>query len=130
MQLLGLRTTIYPVTDLEAAKSWFTKLVGRPPYFDRPFYVGYEVGGYELGLDPNADPELGVQSYWGVADAAAAVAEMTDFGATVLSDAHEVGDGIRIAKLKDPFGNLIGIIENPAFELRPDANAENPGPGR
>lgn len=130
MQLLGLRTTIYPAPDLEAAKAWFTELLGKPPYFDQPFYVGFDVGGYELGLDPNADPALGVQSYWGVPDAAAAEAELAAAGATVLSAAHEVGDGICVANLKDPFGNLIGIIENPVFELRPDASVENAGPGR
>lgn len=130
MQLLGLRTTIYPAPDLDAAKAWFTQVLGKPPYFDQPFYVGFEVGGYELGLDPNGDPALGAQSYWGVPDAAAAQAEMVAAGATVLSEAREVGDGIRVAKLTDPFGNLIGIIENPSFELRPDAGADNPGPGR
>lgn len=130
MQLLGLRTTIYPAPDLDAAKAWFTKLLGTPPYFDQPFYVGFEVGGYELGLDPNGDPALGAQSYWGVSDAEVAQAEMIAAGATVLSEVRDVGDGIRIAKLRDPFGNLIGIIENPSFEIHPATNAENLGPGR
>jgi predicted enzyme related to lactoylglutathione lyase len=113
MQLLGLRTTIYPAPDLEKSKAWFTKMLGQEPYFDQPFYVGFNVAGYELGLDPDADPALGAQSYWGVPDAAAAVAELVEQGATVLSDVNETGDGIRVAKLTDPLGNLIGIIENP-----------------
>lgn len=128
MKILGLRTTIYPAPDLDAAKTWFTKMLGKEPYFDQPFYVGYEVGGYELGLDPNADPTLGVQSYWGVPDARAAVDELVELGATILSDVSDTGDGIRVAQVKDPLGNVIGIIENPVFELPRDD--PGPGPGR
>lgn len=128
MHLLGLRTTIYPAPDLDTAKAWFTRMLGVEPYFDQPFYVGYNVAGYELGLDPDADPALGAQSYWGVPDAAAAIKELTDLGATIVSDVNDTGEGIRVAKVKDPLGNLIGIIENPVFELPP--HVEGPGPGR
>ena len=70
---LGLRTTVYPVTDLEKAKAWYSKLLGVAPYFDEPFYVGFNVGGFELGLDPDTS-ELkpgagGAVAYWGVEDA-------------------------------------------------------------
>lgn len=128
MQLLGLRTTIYPAPDLAAAKIWFTKLLGEEPYFDQPFYVGYNVAGYELGLDPNADPALGAQAYWGVPDARIAVDELVAQGATIISDVFHTGDGIKVAKLRDPLGNLICLIENPVFELA--AAGESPGPGR
>ena len=63
VMLLGLRTTIYPTADLEASKAWFTGLLGFGPYFDEPFYVGYEVGGYELGLNPDADVADGAVTY-------------------------------------------------------------------
>jgi len=53
--LLGLRTVVYPVTDLDAAKAWYASLVGHAPYFDQPFYVGFEVGGFELGLMPDGE---------------------------------------------------------------------------
>ena len=42
----GLRSQIYEVTDAVAAKAWHTELLGKPPYFDEPFYVGFNVGGY------------------------------------------------------------------------------------
>ncbi|MFY9264819.1 MAG: VOC family protein [Solirubrobacterales bacterium] len=128
MQLLGLRTTIYPAPDLAAAKAWFIKLLGKQPYFDEPYYAGFEVGGYELGLDPNADPALGAQSYWGVPDAAAAVAELVELGATIETDVTDTGEGIRVATVIDPLGNLIGVIENPVFKLPADSGG--PGPGR
>ncbi|MFN0279367.1 MAG: VOC family protein [Pyrinomonadaceae bacterium] len=116
----GLRTAVYKVTDLEAAKKWYTEMLGIEPYFDEPFYVGYNVGGYELGLDPDMDRVTignSVGIYWGVSDAAATFAEFTAKGAKVDSEPHEVGGGIVVASVFDPFGNVFGIIENPHFNI-------------
>ena len=49
----GLGTVIYQVADLDRAKAWYTKAFQQAPYFDEPFYVGFNVAGYELGLHPN-----------------------------------------------------------------------------
>jgi predicted enzyme related to lactoylglutathione lyase len=114
---LGLRTVIYPAPDLAAAKAWFSEVLGFGPYFDQPFYVGFEVGGYELGLDPNADPANGAVALWGVDDAAAALARLVAAGATVIGDVQEVGEGIRVASVRQPTGGVLGIIENPHFRL-------------
>ena len=43
--VLGLRTAIYPVPDLAAGKAWYSRVLGREPYFDQPFYVGFSVAG-------------------------------------------------------------------------------------
>jgi hypothetical protein len=72
----GLRTAIYQVSDLQEAKSWYTRVLGTPPYFDQPFYAGFSVGGYELGLQPDAPAKAAVENivaYWGVDDAQAAL---------------------------------------------------------
>ena len=53
--MLGLRTTIYKVSDLLKAKSWYAKAFETQPYFDEPFYVGFNIGGYELGLLPEEE---------------------------------------------------------------------------
>jgi predicted enzyme related to lactoylglutathione lyase len=111
----GLRTVIYPSPDLAAAKAWWTGLLGFGPYFDEPFYVGYEVGGYELGLLPEADPADGALVYWGVDDVDAAVANALNFGATVHVAASEVGDGIVTATVRTPTGDILGLIFNPHF---------------
>lgn len=109
----GLRTVIYPVGELEAAKAWYTRVLGVEPYFDEPFYVGYAVGGFELGLIPDGTPGAqGAVAYWGVSDVAA---ELIRIAATVLEPAHEVGGGIKVATIADPFGNTFGLIENPNF---------------
>jgi predicted enzyme related to lactoylglutathione lyase len=118
--LLGLRTVIYAAPDLAAAKEWYTRLLGIPPYFDEAFYVGFNVGGYELGLDPNTHPSPGASGsvgYWGVANLDAALKRVQELDVVVLSSAQDVGGGIRVATIGDPAGNLIGLIENPHFKL-------------
>jgi predicted enzyme related to lactoylglutathione lyase len=117
---LGLRTAIYHASDLAKAKAWYSKILGIEPYFDQPFYVGFNVGGYELGLDP--DPSSfagsgGVAVYWGVSDADAALKRLLSLGATEGTNVQDVGEGIRVATVFDPFGNVFGIIENPHFKL-------------
>jgi predicted enzyme related to lactoylglutathione lyase len=112
----GLRTVIYHVGDLEKAKAWYSELLEQAPYFDQPFYVGYSVGGFELGLIPDGKPgEGGTVAYWGVADAGAAVERLQKLGATVREPLQDVGEGIRVAAVTDPFGNTFGVIENPHF---------------
>ena len=116
----GLRTAVYKVADLEKAKAWYSDMLGIDPYFDEPFYVGYNVGGYELGLDPDLEGVItgnSVGIYWGVADAKASFAELTAKGAEIDTPPHDVGGGIIVASVLDPFGNVFGIIENPHFTL-------------
>src|SRR3954451_24532783 len=94
VQLQGLRTVIYPAPDLAPAKAWFTDLLGFPPYFDEPFYVGFEVAGYELGLLPGHPTTDGALTYWGVEDVQAAMDAAIAAGAVEHAPATEVGDGI------------------------------------
>jgi predicted enzyme related to lactoylglutathione lyase len=119
--LKGLRTAIYHVGDLDRAKGWYGEVLGKEPYFDEPFYVGFDVGGFELGLQPDEGGALrsstGVVAYWGVDDAEAALARLLELGATGRSSVQDVGEGILLASVLDPFGNVFGIIENPHFSL-------------
>lgn len=117
---LGLRTAIYNAPDLAKAKSWYSRILGIDPYFDQPFYVGFNVGGYELGLDPDASACAGaggVVAYWGVSDANTALNRLLSLGATERTNVQDVGEGIRVATVFDPFGNVFGLIENPHFKL-------------
>jgi predicted enzyme related to lactoylglutathione lyase len=116
--ILGLRTVVTKVPDLEKAKAWYARALGIEPYFAEAFYVGFRVGGFELGLDPDMGgvrPGGGVVPYWGVADAAAEYARLLELGASADSPPQDVGGGIRVATVRDPFGNAFGIIENPHF---------------
>ncbi|MBX2906594.1 MAG: VOC family protein [Taibaiella sp.] len=119
--LHGLRTVVYTTTDLQATKEWYSKAFGIEPYFDEVFYVGFNVGGYELGLHPaESTPKgsgYGGTAYWGVDDAEAAYNNLIAAGATALEKPTEVGGGIVVATVADPWGNSLGIIYNPHFKL-------------
>ena len=119
--LLGLRTAIYHVDDIETAKNWYSSILGVDPYFDEPFYVGFNVGGYELGLQPDETDRSrkaeGVVAYWGVESAEASLRRLLELGATKHEDIQDVGGEIKVATVKDPFGNVFGIIEHPHFKL-------------
>jgi uncharacterized protein YndB with AHSA1/START domain/predicted enzyme related to lactoylglutathione lyase len=115
----GLRTLIFDVADLAAAKAFYADVLGSPPYFDEPFYVGFDVEGYELGLRPaEADRQPGTggaTAYLGVDDVDAALARLVERGAKVRESAQDVGEGIRVASVIDPFGNVLGLIQNLSF---------------
>jgi predicted enzyme related to lactoylglutathione lyase len=117
----GLATAIYQVPDLARAKEWYTRAFQQAPYFDEPFYVGFNVGGYELGLDPNAAVNGagpgGAVAYWRVDHLDVAVEHFLAAGANLVVPAQDVGGGIKVATVSDPFGNLIGLIENPHFAV-------------
>lgn len=116
---LGLRTVIYHAPDLDQAKNWYSKVFGIAPYFDQPFYVGFSVGGFELGLDPNAEKvRVGdnAVAYWGVSNIEDAHAHALAHGASPRNPIADVGDNIKVATIADPFGNVIGLIQNPHFK--------------
>jgi catechol 2,3-dioxygenase-like lactoylglutathione lyase family enzyme len=116
--LKGLRTIVYPVSDAARAKSWYSEILGIEPYFDEPFYIGFDVGGYELGLDPNGDSGGPPVTYWGVDDAGAAHRDLIARGAKPHRDVQDVGEGIRLGSVIDADGNIIGVIQNPHFVAR------------
>ena len=116
----ALMTAIYPVTDVVAARTWYANVFGVEPYFDEPFYVGFNVAGYELGLVPAEAPmhepgNRGVIAYWGVDNADDAWKRVTEAGAKPLDAVKDVGSGIRVGLVTDPYGNALGLIENPHF---------------
>ena len=117
--LLGLRTVIFKVPDLARAKAWYSETFGIAPYFDEPFYVGYQHGGFELGLDPDVKKRGpgagGTVAYWGVTDLAKTLKQLSTRGVEIAAPLQEVGEGIKVATIRDPFGNEIGLIENPHF---------------
>lgn len=119
--ILGLRTTIYKVSDIIVARDWYTKAFGTAPYFDEPFYVGFNICGYELGLQPSdsiAEKTESVVSYWGVEDIDKVYQNFLELGATAHEAPTNRGGELSTAEVKDPFGNIIGLIFNPYFSLK------------
>jgi len=117
--MLGLRTTIYKVADLPKATEWYSAIFRKEPYFNEPFYVGFNIAGYELGLQPDTPSATGdnVMTYWGVEDIDAEFKRCLTLGATMHEEPTNVGGEIWVASVKDPWGNPIGLIFNPEFKL-------------
>ncbi len=119
---LGLRTTIYKVAEIDKAKKWYSAAFETEPYFDEPFYVGFNIGGYELGLLPEDNPttekQATVLTYWGVNNIEQVYTHLVKMGATENEKPQNVGGDIMTATVKDPWGNVIGIIYNPEFKLK------------
>ncbi len=119
-KFLGLRTLGIKVPDLQKAKEWYTGVLGIEPYFDMPFYAGFNVAGYELGLQPAEGPVHtgnNTVTYWGVDNVEDTYNALLAAGATDFEKPQDVGDGIVVAAVKDPWGNVFGIIYNPHFKL-------------
>ncbi len=121
IKLHGLRTVGYKVADINAAREWYTKALGIEPYFNEPFYVGFNVAGYELGLQPEDGAETpkvaNVIAYWGVEDVNEAFAALLELGATPFEEPMDVGGDIKVASVFDLWGNAFGVIYNPHFSL-------------
>jgi lactoylglutathione lyase len=116
--MLGLRTTVYRVEDLEAAKKWYSKAFNVEPYFDEPYYVGFNIAGYELGLQPDKSIKGdSILSYWGVEDIQAEYRRFLKLGAIIHKKPMNVGGELMVGSVKDPWGNIIGLIYNPYFKL-------------
>jgi predicted enzyme related to lactoylglutathione lyase len=115
----GIYTVIYRVPDIAEGTAWYRRAFDLEPYFEEPFYVGFNVRGFELGLQPeegtNRAGAGGTVAYWGVDNADDAVARLIGLGAAAREPVQDVGGGIRVATVTDPFGNVLGIIENPHF---------------
>jgi predicted enzyme related to lactoylglutathione lyase len=109
-----LRTVIYHVPDIAAAKDWYIKATGIQPYFDEPFYVGFDINGCELGLDPDVSNLVsGNQTicYWAVDDAGAVSEKLAAIGGKITDPRKNVGGDTYVAIVEDPFGNQVGLIE-------------------
>jgi len=108
----GVRTIVYPVKDVAKAKAQFRKLLGVEPYLDSTYYVGFKIGDYEIGLDPNGH-KAGMTVYYSVDNIKQTLESLLNAGAQIQQDIKDVGAGGKIAIVRDADGNLIGLISGP-----------------
>jgi predicted enzyme related to lactoylglutathione lyase len=108
----GVKTIMYPVTDLARAKTLYGKLLGVEPYMDEAYYVGFKVGGQDVGLDPHGHGKgmAGPVGYWHVDDIEQGLKALLGAGADVQQEVKDVGGGKLIATVKDADGNVIGLL--------------------
>ena len=104
---LAIRSLVIPVTDLAAAKAIYTALLGAP-HTDEPYYVGYNVAGFEVGLNPAGDGG-GPVAYADVDDLDAVRAALLAAGATDRDEPRQVAPEARICVVTDTDGNPIGL---------------------
>jgi len=128
--LRGLATISLWADDVKAARAWYSELLGIAPYFERPdaenpAYIEFRLGDYqhELGIIDRkyAPPGAaigpgGVIAYWHVDDVAGTLQQLTAMGATEYEPLTHRGDaGFITASVVDPFGNILGIMNNPHY---------------
>jgi predicted enzyme related to lactoylglutathione lyase len=115
METIGVRTILYPVRDLAKAKALFTRLAGREPVADSPYYVGYDIDGQQIGLVPNGRDSqnmTGTTAFWHVDDIGASVKAVLDAGGTMQQEINDVGNGRRVAAVVDAEGNVLGFVQD------------------
>jgi predicted enzyme related to lactoylglutathione lyase len=110
-----LETVIYPVKDLAQAKELYGKLLGCAPAHDAPYYVQFDVGGRQVGLDPQGHSKgmTGPIGYWQVADIKETLQQLVASGAAIKQEPRDVGGGKLIATVADADGNVTGLTQNP-----------------
>jgi predicted enzyme related to lactoylglutathione lyase len=111
----GMKTVVYPVRDAAAAREYYRTLLGVDPHSDTPYYVGFTVGGQEIGLDPHGHAKgmTGPVGYWHVDAVRPTVDRLVAAGAELAGEVTDVGGGTLMATLTDPDGNVLGLIQKP-----------------
>ena len=130
MMLRGLTTVSFYADDIDAAREWYSKLLGIQPYFVRPevgpaAYIEYRIGDYEheLGIiDRSYSPHASVTEpagavvFWHVDDVEDAVAKLIALGAKEHEPIIIREAGFVTASVVDPFGNILGVMQNPHYQ--------------
>ena len=107
----GIKTVIYPVTDITTTTALFRKFLGCEPYAEQPYYVGFKINDQDIGLVPNS-PEAGMTAFYHVGDIKSSLQILVDGGAKIIQDIKNVGGERLIATVKDKDSNIIGLIQN------------------
>lgn len=102
-----IRSLVIPVSDLDATKAVYTALLGTP-HTDEPYYVGYNINGFEVALNP-AGAGGGPVAFADVEDLDATRATLLSAGATERDEPRQVAPDARVCVLADADGNPIGL---------------------
>lgn len=105
---------VYPVRDLAKAKPLYRALLGVEPVMDEPYYVGFDLDGQHVGLDPHGHDKgmTGAVCYWRVDDIKSSLQALLDGDAKSVQEITDVGGGAMIAAVKDADGNVVGLIQS------------------
>lgn len=115
-----LSTVIFPVADIAKAKTLYGALIGHEPVMDEAYYVQFNVGELEIGLDPHGHSKgmTAPVGYWHVDDITECVAQLAAAGANEKQPVTDVG-GRLVATFTDADGNLVGLLQDPKAAAPP-----------
>jgi predicted enzyme related to lactoylglutathione lyase len=127
--LRGMATVSFWADDVPAAAAWYGQLLGVEPYFVRPTaqnpqYIEFRLGDYqhELGIissdfkQPDAPTQPGgAVLYWHVDDVQVMLDKVIAMGATAYQPLVQREAGFVTASVLDPFGNILGLMQNPHY---------------
>lgn len=103
----AIRSLVIPVSDLDSAKAIYTALLGAP-HTDQPYYVGYNVDGFEVALAPGETTGAPV-AYADVDDLDGTRETLLAAGATERNAPRTVAPETRVCVLADGDGNPFGL---------------------
>ena len=103
----SFKSLVIPVSDLAAAKAIYNVLLG-DPHTDEPYYVGYNVEGFEVALAPG-DPSGGPVAFTDVDDLDGARDALVADGASERDAPRQVAPQARVCVLTDANGNPFGL---------------------
>lgn len=109
---MGFDTIIVPVSDLARGKEFYGMLLATAPVMDESYYVAFDDGGVQIGLDPHGTPGgRGALPYRECEDIAETIRRSVVTGASIVSEPQDVGGGKLVAVISDPDGNDIGLTQ-------------------
>ena len=110
----GIKTIIFPVRDLAAAKKTYGEVLGVEPYADEPYYMGFKIDDQDVGFDPNGHNQgmTGPIGYFHVDDINGTLVRLVDAGAETVRAVNDVGGGRLIAWVEDGDGNVFGLLQD------------------
>ena len=123
IMLRGFATVSYFAADVEAARKWYSELLGIDAYFQMAGYIEFRVGDYqnELGIidakyaPPTPEEPAGEIIQWHVDDLPGSFEKLLSMGATEYQPPTDRSEGFVTASVVDPFGNILGIMYNPHY---------------
>jgi len=127
--LRGMATVSFWADDVKAAATWYSALLGIPPYFQRPDetqpeYVEFRLGDFqhELGIISRKHSPQGASTtpggavlFWHVDDIEDVLATVKAMGAKEYEPLIKREAGFVTASVIDPFGNILGLMYNPHY---------------
>jgi Glyoxalase/Bleomycin resistance protein/Dioxygenase superfamily len=106
---LALRAVVYPAAQAGTAR-WYAELLGTSPQTPILGSAAFAIGHSQLDLDAAAPSPLAI---WQVANIEEAFQRLLAHGAEAVTGIQEIG-ALHVAVFRDPFGNLLGIVDGDA----------------